>query len=235
MKKPFSLTKILVVGAMLSWCIPGGLPAYAEEYYIAESFGLYSKGIEYYHDGKLREAKEVLERSVRLDPRNDEAQGYLDLVNAELKMRAKGKLDFYQSDAELKRESDFEKRQYYAEVEPDYYDYYEPEEEGAEEYIYYEPEPEWEEHEEDPDATGNISGEIRMGMGVTSEDIVWKDANGDNIGVPFEKNWKYLWGKDRHNTYDAKIFDRLKLDIDTGKEEGFNAYGQIVIDPWSFV
>ncbi|NQT75141.1 MAG: hypothetical protein HQ566_01315, partial [Candidatus Omnitrophica bacterium] len=27
----------------------------------------------------------------------------------------------------------------------------------------------------------------------------------------------------------------LKLDIDTGKEEGFNAYGQIVIDPWSFV
>lgn len=224
MRRVLYITRILVVGAMVSWCILGGLPvpAHAEEYYIAESFGLYSKGIEYYHEGRLREAKEVLERSVRLDPRNDEAQGYLDLVNAELSMRAKGRLDFYQSESDLRRESDFEERQYYAEVEPDYY---------------YEPEPEWEwEYEEEPGASAaDISGEIRMGIGFTSEDIVWKDANGDNIGVPFEKNWKYLWGKDRHNTYDAKIFDRLKLDIDTGKETGFNAYGQIVIDPWTFV
>ena len=88
--------------SMLSF---GILPLYAQEQYIAESFGLYSKGVDYYHDGKLYEAKDTLERALKLDPRNDEAQGYLDLVNAELNMRSKGRLDFYQSEADLKRES----------------------------------------------------------------------------------------------------------------------------------
>ena len=39
-----------------------------------------------------------------------------------------------------------------------------------------------------------ISGEVRLGVGLTSEDVIWKDANSDKIGVPKEKNWRYLWG-----------------------------------------
>jgi hypothetical protein len=209
-------------------------PCFAQEQYVAESFGLYSKGIEYYRSGNLYEAKEVLERALRLDPRNDEAQGYLDLVNAELKMRAKGRLDFYRETSELKREAD----KLYAEVESDYY---EPEEEV--EHRYYEPEPEELVSEEEdteivysePTQPTKINGELQMALGFTSEDIIWKEANGDNIGVPFEKNWRYLWGKDRYNTYDKKIYDRLKIDIDTNRDTGFNAYGQIAIDPWTFV
>ena len=36
---------------------------YAQEQDIAESFGLYSKGIDYYHKGKLYEAQETLEQA----------------------------------------------------------------------------------------------------------------------------------------------------------------------------
>jgi tetratricopeptide (TPR) repeat protein len=64
--------------------------SYAQEQNIAESFGLYSKGIDYYHKGKLYEAKDILEQAVKIDPRNDDAQGYLDLVNAEINMRKQG-------------------------------------------------------------------------------------------------------------------------------------------------
>jgi len=99
------------VGLVLVFCIlvlnvPG---AYAQEQNIVESFGLYSRGIEYYRVGKLYEAKEILEKAIENDSRNVQAKGYLDLVNAELEMRAKGRLDSYQKFDELKRESDFVK------------------------------------------------------------------------------------------------------------------------------
>ena len=62
-------------------CIYAITLCYAQEQDIAESFGLYSKGIDYYHKGSLYEAKDTLEQAVRLDSRNEEAKGYLDLVN----------------------------------------------------------------------------------------------------------------------------------------------------------
>ncbi len=211
---------------------------YAQEQDIAESFGMYSKGIDYYHKGKLYDAKETLEQAVRLDPRNDEAQGYLDLVNAEIRMREKGKLDFYQGQSEFKREStqvstygveQVPPRRWNGQDEPQPEMYAGGDSDNPEEYIQEET---FSNKEYKP---GKISGEIRSSIGVTSEDFIWKDANGDKTGVPFEKNWRYLWGQERHNTYDKKIYDSLKVNFDTGNKTGFNLYGQIKTDPWTFV
>src|SRR3989338_4963339 len=80
-----------------------------------------------------------------------------------------------------------------------------------------------------------LSGEQRLSLGVTSRDVIWKDANADKIGVPREKNWRYLWGDQRHNTYDPKIYDRLKLDIQTQFNNPLNAFMEITIDPWTFI
>ena len=79
---------------------------FADEQYIAESFGLCSKGIELYEKGYLHRAKEMLEEALKLDPRNEDAESYLELVNAELKMRAMGILDSYQRPDKLVREAD---------------------------------------------------------------------------------------------------------------------------------
>jgi hypothetical protein len=200
---------------------------FAQEQDIAESFGLYSKGIDYYHKGKLYEAKDTLEQAVRLDPRNDEAQGYLDLVNAEINMRKQGRMETYQNIAEIKRES----TQWGGQSEP--MPEIEPSEgpDNPEEYF----NEEGHAPADNVKDKGRVSGEIRSSIGITSEDVIWKDANGDKVGVPFEKNWRYLWGQERHNTYDKKIYDSLKINLDTMKDSGFNIYGQIVIDPWTFV
>jgi len=210
--------------------------AYSQEQDIVESFGLYSKGIDYYHKGRLYEAKETLEQAVRLDPRNDEAQGYLDLVNAEIDMREQGRLNTYQDMSSLKREIDTGDDKQYAEIEEykQYSDEPEPRIEPSDN-----PEDEWEYPDEEPfsdnaDKSGMISGEIRSSIGITSEDFIWKDANGDKVGVPFEKNYRYLWGQERENTYDKKIYDSLKINLDTKNPSGFNLYSQIVIDPWTF-
>ncbi|OGX23081.1 MAG: hypothetical protein A3J51_02680 [Omnitrophica WOR_2 bacterium RIFCSPHIGHO2_02_FULL_45_21] len=80
-----------------------------------------------------------------------------------------------------------------------------------------------------------FSGEQRLSLGVTSKDVIWKDANADKIGVPREKNWRYLWGDQRHNTYDPGIYDRLKLDMQTQFNNPLNAFMEITIDPWTFI
>lgn len=80
-----------------------------------------------------------------------------------------------------------------------------------------------------------LSGEYRLGAGFTSKDFIWKDANADKVGVPHEKNWRYLWGDQRHNTYDAKIYDRFKLDMQTQFDIPLNAFMEVTIDPWTFI
>ncbi len=80
-----------------------------------------------------------------------------------------------------------------------------------------------------------LSGKTILSLGFTSDDIIWKDANADRLGIPMEKNWRYLWGKDRHNTYDAEIFDRLRLNMETEFDSPLNAFMEITIDPWTFV
>ena len=80
-----------------------------------------------------------------------------------------------------------------------------------------------------------LSGEYRLSLGFTPQDVIWKDANADQIGVPREKNWRYLWGEKRHNTYDPKIYDRLRVDMKTNFDNPLNAFMEITIDPWTFV
>ncbi len=80
-----------------------------------------------------------------------------------------------------------------------------------------------------------LSGEVRLGLGITSADVIWKDANADKIGVPREKNYRYIWGDDRHNTYDPKIYDRLNLDMQTQFDSPLNAFMEITVDPWTFI
>ncbi|MBU0759190.1 MAG: tetratricopeptide repeat protein [Candidatus Omnitrophica bacterium] len=217
---------------------------YAQEQNIAESFGLYGRGVDYYHAGKLHEAKSILERALKVDPMNDDAQGYLDLVNAELNMRARGKLDFYQDENNLKRESDFNESRVYAEIEP-----YEPDTntyEDSYEYKDYRPGriPEDPGYSEDKIkvvtdalnekiAPGRIKGEYKMSVGVTTEDVIWKKANADYN----ERNFRMIdHNFPKTNTFDTRVYDRFKVTFDTNKDaEGFNLHSDITVDPWSFV
>ncbi|MCD6540015.1 MAG: hypothetical protein J7K37_04885 [Candidatus Omnitrophica bacterium] len=82
-----------------------------------------------------------------------------------------------------------------------------------------------------------VSGDYQLSFGVNSSDFIWKEANADKTGVPYEKNWRYLWGKERYNTFDEAIYDRLRvnLDINSEVEEGWGGFLQMVVDPWSFV
>lgn len=222
-----------------------GIPiCYAQEQDIVESFGLYSKGVDYYHSGRLYEARGVLERAVKLDPMNDEAQGYLDLVNAELKMRSQGQLDFYQDEREFKRESDFDEEKTYAEVES-----YEPQIESYEDDYDYENfmpdiEPEGQPYSRDKIkavsealneaiSPARVKGEYRMSIGFTGEDVIWKEANGDYN----ERNFRMIDENfPKYNTYDTRVYDRLKVVFDTNeKREGLNFHSDITVDPWSFV
>jgi len=212
--------------------------SYAQEQNIAESFGLYSKGIDYYHKGKLYEAKDILEQAVRLDPRNDGAQGYLDLVNAEINMRRQGRLNSYQDISSLKREMDPGNKKQYAEIEE--YKQYEDEPEPQIQPLD-EPEDNGEYFEEDtvtettPAMTSipKIRGEYKMSIGVTGEDFIWKQANGDYN----ERNFRMIdHNFPRTNTFDTRVYDRFKVVFDTNPENnGLNFHSDITVDPWSFV
>jgi len=271
MKRFYWLNIIIALALTFS-----SMPCYAQGQYVAESFGLCSKGVEYYRSGKLYEAKEILERSVRLDPKNDEAQGYLDLVNAEIDMRARGRLDFYEGADELRRErdsggelSDFGSGEIVSEsIEDDNPEYYEYEEryeffegediidgvysDNPEDYEW-----EYEDYYEDIDtrrdfcrvpldpikakvfgfnsgiSPGKIKGDYQMALGVTSEDLIWKNANGDYN----ERNFRMIeHNYPKINTFDTRVYDRLKVVFDTNEEgEGLNFHSDITIDPWSFV
>ncbi|MGE5197609.1 MAG: hypothetical protein ACM3IL_03785, partial [Deltaproteobacteria bacterium] len=78
-----------------------------------------------------------------------------------------------------------------------------------------------------------ITGEAVLSGGFTSEDVIWKRANADLN----EKNFRILSGAafDRHlNTYDPRIYDRLRVNVDTTNTRGFNLHTNITVDPWSF-
>jgi hypothetical protein len=81
----------------------------------------------------------------------------------------------------------------------------------------------------------DVKGEVRIGLGFTSDDFIWKDANADKQGIPGEKNWRYLWGKDRFNTYDKEVYQSLKLSLDTNFKSPWNMHALLAIDPWTYV
>ncbi len=82
---------------------------------------------------------------------------------------------------------------------------------------------------------GKISGEYRTSLGFTSDDVIWKDANADHVGVPGEKNWRYLYGENMYNTYDRKIYSRLKVEAEGPVTQNLSGYSEIVVDPWTYV
>ena len=84
----------------------------------------------------------------------------------------------------------------------------------------------------------NISGDYQISFGITPHDFIWKNANADKAGVPYEKNWRYLWGSNRYNTYDEAIFDRLRVNFKANEskaDEGWGGFLQFVVDPWTFI
>jgi tetratricopeptide (TPR) repeat protein len=84
-------------------------------------------------------------------------------------------------------------------------------------------------------APSQISGEYRIAFGATSDDFIWKDANAEYHNMPGDTSWRYIYGSDRHNTYDKQIYSRLKLDADAHITDTVSGFGQVVIDPWTFV
>jgi len=94
------------------------------------------------------------------------------------------------------------------------------------------------------DGTDNINnniapsvmrGEYRIAFGATEDDFLWKDANADYHNMPGVTGWRYLYGKDRYNSYDKEIYSRLKVDLDAHFTDTISGFGQMVIDPWTFV
>ncbi len=84
-------------------------------------------------------------------------------------------------------------------------------------------------------APSGISGEYRIAFGVTEDDFIWKDANADYHNMPGDTSWRYIYGKDRQNSYDKAIYSRLKIDMDAHITDTISGFGQMVIDPWTFV
>jgi hypothetical protein len=80
-----------------------------------------------------------------------------------------------------------------------------------------------------------IRGEYRVAFGATEDDVIWKDASADYHNMPGDTSWRYLYGKDKHNSYDKAIYSRLKVDMDAHFTDTISGFGQMVIDPWTFV
>lgn len=79
-----------------------------------------------------------------------------------------------------------------------------------------------------------LTGEAQARIGVTPNDSYWKRANWDLN----EKNYRVRsdTALDRRvNTFDPRVYDRLKVNLDAGSEEGFAFHGDISVDPWSFI
>ena len=38
----------------------------------------------------------------------------------------------------------------------------------------------------------------------------------------------------KENTYDPRIYDRMRVNLDTDNEAGFGMHTNITVDPWSF-
>jgi len=79
----------------------------------------------------------------------------------------------------------------------------------------------------------NITGEVQMRAGFTSKDAIWKLANWDLN----EKNWRMLSVNaydQGANTYDRRVYDRLRVNLNTDNTEGFGLHSIIIVDPWSF-
>ncbi|MFH0790441.1 MAG: tetratricopeptide repeat protein [Candidatus Omnitrophota bacterium] len=80
----------------------------------------------------------------------------------------------------------------------------------------------------------DISGEAELRFGVSSDNHgIWKQANWDLN----EKNWRMLSGdalNGKENSFDTRVYDRIKIQLDTDKKTGLAFHTNITVDPWSF-
>ncbi len=84
--------------------------------------------------------------------------------------------------------------------------------------------------------TLNVSGSIYSAFEIDSHgDIFWKDTNPDKNSIPYQKSWRYLWGEERENTYDPKVYSGLRINLDYKVNPILNLYSQLVVDPWSYL
>ncbi|MBF0254781.1 MAG: hypothetical protein HQL11_06650, partial [Candidatus Omnitrophica bacterium] len=77
-----------------------------------------------------------------------------------------------------------------------------------------------------------VSGNYRLAFGVgRKRNFSINDANSDLQ----DKDFHYLFGERRENTYDPAIYSRYQVDIDADITENSSFYTQITADPWSYV
>ncbi|MDD5653841.1 MAG: hypothetical protein PHT31_06775, partial [Candidatus Omnitrophica bacterium] len=79
-----------------------------------------------------------------------------------------------------------------------------------------------------------VTGESQLSLGLTGgNDFIWKRANGDLN----EENYRTMSDdafNRRNNTYDPRVYDRLRVNLDKKADEGFAFHSNITVDPWSF-
>ena len=78
-----------------------------------------------------------------------------------------------------------------------------------------------------------VSGEAQLSVGATSDDFIWKKANGDLN----ERSWRMLSDAAfdrRTDTFDPRVFDQVRVNVDLKQTEGVGFHSNITVDPWSF-
>ncbi len=176
----------------------------------------------YLERGNKTDAEIEFKKALIVEPNNSEARHYLEKIRRR-KEKIREDLDYYSKLSSQPKVSSYKeiKKEKEAKKEKEVRKHIIPEKKEEKGYRI---------------GPFKISGEYRISMGVTSDDIIWKDANADKSGVPYEKNYRYLWGEDRYNTFDRKIYSGIKLNIDSEFESSpWSVHSQIAVDPWSFV
>ncbi|HOU36221.1 MAG TPA: tetratricopeptide repeat protein, partial [Candidatus Omnitrophota bacterium] len=185
-------------------------------------------GIHYYEQGDYENALTEFKKALIMDPEDETALEYIGYIRQKTQPRPA-------SVRRIIRQPSYQKKAPAAEVStPQPGKYPEPE---------YQPEPQ--EYTERQQAAAEpvaghkgglkVSGQIQASVGVDSDDgFLWKRANFDLN----EKNYRMLSYdalNRKENTFDPRIYDRLRLDVDTENEYGPGFHTTIMIDPWSFV
>lgn len=237
---PLFFKKTLLIAIVLSVAIP---PQLAQAVSPSPSQYLIEIGQKYYDQGCYQEALHEFSKALIADPKNADAQYYINKIKAE-----KGGI-FSREDLVSRSLDDFEsatlentrglsreeiiRRQLEAMSGKETAPGPVPRENEPGEGPYPS-----EEYGSDISKYISVKGEYQVAGAVRSPDeLIWKEANGDLN----EKNYRILYSETRHNTFDPAIFDRFRLNLGTkqpfeiGGGGSLGGYADITIDPWSFV
>ena len=80
-----------------------------------------------------------------------------------------------------------------------------------------------------------MSGDYRMAAGI-ADDFILNNSNASfNLFGLQGPNSEYLFGENRHNTFDEAIYSQHRVNIDFAAKDKINFHMQVVNDPWSWV